>query len=73
MSAFRHPKIRKVVRQLEWEDGEWKHVLTIKTDLSLNTLAEDYDDKAVDDLVQAISKSLKNAKTGFHKIKIEEV
>lgn len=73
MSTLNHPRIRKVIRQLEWEAGEWKHVLTIKTDLSLNAEAEDYDAAAVDALVKAISHTLKNAKSGFHKIKIEEV
>lgn len=72
MTTIRHPKIRKVIRQLEWVDGEWKHVLIVKADLTLNTLAEDYDSAAVENLVNAISSSLKKANAGFHKIKIEE-
>ena len=73
MSTLNHPRIRKVIRQLEWEAGDWKHVLIIKTDLSLNADDKDYDGAAVDNLVKAISNTLKNAKSGFHKIKIEEV
>ncbi|RED53264.1 hypothetical protein [Aestuariispira insulae] len=73
MATLRHPRIRKVVRQLEWDGGDWKHILIIKTDLSLNTQSADYDKEAVNQLVTAISTTLKNAKAGYHKIKIEEV
>ena len=73
MSTIHHPHIRKVVRQLEWDGGDWKHVLIIKTDLSLNTQSKDYDKKAVNQLVSAVSNTLKNARAGYHKVKIEEV
>lgn len=72
MTDIRHPRIRNVKRQIEWADGDWRHVIIVSTDLSLDSQAPGYDSAAVNDLVNAIGNRLREAKAGYQTIRIEE-
>ncbi len=72
MTDIRHPRIRNVKRQIEWTDGTWRHVIVVTTDLSLDSRASDYDSAAVNELVNAIGASLREADAGYQTIRIEE-
>lgn len=72
MTDIRHPRVTNVKRQLEWADGNWRHVIIVQTDLTLDSQAPDYDSAAVNGLVNAIGKRLREANAGYQTIRIEE-
>ena len=73
MANIEHPNVVDAKRELEWSGGEWKHVWIVRTDLSLDMTAEDYDSAAVQSLIDAVNNAIRQATRGFHKIRIQEV
>ncbi|MTI10075.1 hypothetical protein [Curvivirga aplysinae] len=67
------PHIISTKKQMEWSNNKWTHVLIVKTDLALDNESEDYNAGDLQLLLKNISTALKSRKTGFDKIKLEEI
>lgn len=58
---------------MEFFKGEWLHVLIVKTSLSLDPESGRYNQTDITTLLSDITAAVKTRKSGYHKIKLEEI
>jgi hypothetical protein len=68
MEAIEHPHVADVRRELVYENGRWRHLLIVVTDLSLDPAAPDHDAKTLNEVIQAVANHAMTGKSGYHGI-----
>ena len=60
-----HEHVVAVQRELAYDNGAWRHVLVVLTDLTLDPNDPGHDRKQLDAMVQAVMAAARKAQTGF--------
>lgn len=61
-----HPNIVDVRRELTLQDGTWKYVMVVVTDLPLDPNHPDHNTKDIDGVTQAVMKAVRKTRAGYN-------
>lgn len=68
METIEHPHVAEVRRELVYENANWRHMLIVVTDLSLDPTAPDHDPKLLNEVIQLIANNAIAKNQGYHGI-----
>ncbi len=70
MQGTNHPHVLEVRRELHYDNGNWRHILVVITDLPLDPQQEGHDPKGLNDVIQHVANEALKARNGYNSIAV---
>jgi|GEM_PF-859303 len=68
MQGNDHPHVLEVRRELHYENGNWRHILIVITDLPIDPQDEGHDANGLNKVIQHVANEAIKAKNGYNGI-----